>query len=82
MFGTLIAAVAYDSNRSTPWQALFWVGMVACLGMGAFYAIVWASASDPAAGHALDGLLGCARAFGYIMGARVLSWILATIMGW
>lgn len=78
----LVAMLWHDPDRGIPWQALFWVGVVACLGMAGFYAVVWASASGDTTAAALRGLLGCARAAGYILAGRLLVWMLLAIFHW
>jgi hypothetical protein len=75
----IVRLFIHDESSGTPWQALFWVGMVACLGLGAFYAIVWATGTGPAAEHAIRGLIGCATGLGAILVARALVWTLLTI---
>jgi hypothetical protein len=78
--GSFVARIfIYDGNYGTPWQALFWVGMVVCLGLGAFYTIVWATGSGPAADHALRGLIGCAKVLGGLLVVRAMAWVLMTI---
>lgn len=76
-----VAALIYDPERGTPWQALFWVGIVACLSLGAFYAIVWMNASGPNEALALKGIIGCAKGLGAILAARAIVWVLLATAG-
>lgn len=69
----------YDPGRAIPWQALFWVAMVVCLGLGAFYAIVWMNASGPNEALALNGLRGCAMGLGAIFIGRAIVWFLTHV---
>lgn len=81
--GSFVARIfIHDGNCGTKWQALFWVAMVVCIGLGIFYGIVAMTGSGEAAEAAVRGGFGCLWALGYILGARALAWILVTIMGW
>lgn len=80
--GSFVARIfIYDGNYGTPWQALFWVGLVVCIGLGAFYAVVWMSGSGPASDIALRGMIGCAKGLGAVLFARALAWVFASSLG-
>ena len=75
------AVFFYDSSRATPWQALFWVAMIVCIGLGIFYGIVAVAGSGDAAEAAVRGLIGCGKGLGAVIGARVLCWVLLAVCG-
>jgi len=76
----IVRIFLHDGESGTPWQALFWVAMVVCIGLGGFYAFVWMNASGPNEALALKGLMGCAKGLGVILLARALAWFAAKLI--